>query len=68
MELKEGSLTNFKDQLVAIQESDAYLFDATEPSEPAKPSDGIQIRTPGNPGSNNSSKQDPIAQALGIKE
>ena len=47
VELIEGSLTNSKDQLEAVQKSDAYLFDI---NEAAKRAGGIQITPKGNPG------------------
>lgn len=65
MEPKESSLTNFKDQLGAVQKRAVYLFDT---NEPAKLTGGIQITPKGNPGSNDGPKSNPFAQALEIKE
>ncbi|GKS81901.1 hypothetical protein LPAF129_15870 [Ligilactobacillus pabuli] len=65
VELKEGSLTNFKDQLEAVQKSDAYLFDI---NEAAKRAGGIQNTPKGNPGAMKFPKRNPGTQALEIKE
>lgn len=63
IKVAENGLQGFSEQLETLKTDKSFLFQQTEPAEPATP----KIVTPGNPTGTKVTEQDKFAQALGIK-